>query len=75
MQNEESLPMEPQEMQMPKPSLKHVKRILSYLKGKYKLLLALALICIIIQSIAQACGNLFIKNLIDDYIAPLLLQA
>ena len=72
---QEMNPMEPPEMQMPKPSLKHVKRILSYLKGKYKILLALALICIVAQSVAQAYGSFFIKNLVDGYIKPFLTQA
>lgn len=50
-----------------------VKRLLSYL-GAYKLRLALVLVCIIISSVGSVATSLFIRPLIDDYIAPLLLQ-
>ena len=48
-----------------------LKRTLSYLL-KYKVLLFIVLICIIINSIAQVAGQLFLKRLIDDYIMPLV---
>ena len=50
---------------------KTFKRVLSYLK-KYRLLLIIVFICIIINSLAQVAGQLFLKRLIDDYITPLL---
>ncbi|MDD6214599.1 MAG: ABC transporter ATP-binding protein [Firmicutes bacterium] len=56
----------------PKNQAKTLKRLLSYLSGKYKILLVLVIICIIIGTIAQVAGSLFLKKLIDDYIEPLI---
>ncbi len=57
----------------PKNAGKTFKRMLSYL-GKYKLMMIPAIICILISSIAGVAGSLFMKTLIDDYIAPMLLN-
>lgn len=51
-----------------------VKRLLSYLK-KYKVRLILVVICILISSAAGVASSLFLQTLIDDYIAPLLIEA
>jgi len=48
------------------------KRLLTYFK-KYRIGFIVVLICIIISSAASVAGSLFIKTLIDGYIAPLLL--
>ena len=48
------------------------KRLLKYVTQKYKKQLLLVVICIIISSVANVQGSLFLKTLIDDYIAPLL---
>ena len=48
-----------------------VKRLLSYVK-KYKVLLIIAIISIIISAIAGVAGSVFIESLIDDYITPLI---
>ncbi len=50
---------------------KTVKRLLSYLKP-YRVHLVFVVICIIISAAASAISSFFIKNLIDDYIQPLL---
>lgn len=55
-----------------KNSLKTLKRLLSYVFKRYKLLFLIVTIFIIISSIANVIGTLFIKNLIDDYITPYL---
>ena len=47
------------------------KRILKYLL-KYKIQLIIVFICIIINSLALVAGQLFLKQLIDDYITPLI---
>ena len=47
------------------------KRVLKYLL-KYKVLLIIVFICIIINSVSQVAGQLFLKKLIDDYIVPLI---
>lgn len=55
-----------------KNPVKTLKRLLSYVFKQYKFLLFVVLIAIIISSLANVIGTLFIKNLIDDYIVPLL---
>lgn len=51
-----------------------IKRLMSYVTGQYKAQFALVLVCILISSLAGVAGSLFLKTLIDDYIAPLLLE-
>lgn len=50
---------------------KTVKRLMQYL-GRHKGKLATVFICIILSALASAGASMFIKILIDDYIAPLL---
>ncbi|MBO4474539.1 MAG: ABC transporter ATP-binding protein [Clostridiales bacterium] len=49
-----------------------VKRLLTYVTGKYKVLLGIVFFCIVVASVTSVLGNMFIKNLIDDYIVPIL---
>ena len=49
-----------------------VKKLMSYTTGKYKALLGIVILCIIVASVTSVLGNMFIKNLIDDYIVPIL---
>lgn len=53
---------------------KILKRIFSYATKEYKLRLVIVVISIIISAGANAIGISFTKVLIDDYIAPLMLQ-
>ena len=53
---------------------KTMLRLLSYFKD-YKLQLFLVIFCIILSAIVNVSASLFLGTLIDDYIAPLLLQA
>ena len=55
-----------------KDSLKTLKRLLAYVLKEYKGLFFIVLVTIIISSLANVVGTLFLRNLIDDYIAPLL---
>lgn len=55
-----------------KDSLKTLKRLLSYVFKEYKFLFFIVLVTIIISSLSNVVGTLFIRNLIDDYITPLL---
>jgi len=55
-----------------KNSLKTLKRLLAYVIKEYKFLFFIVLVSIIISSLANVIGTLFLKNLIDDYITPLL---
>lgn len=52
---------------------KIISRLLSYLK-KNKLKIIGILVCIIVSSLVSICSSLFLKNLLDDYIKPLLLD-
>ena len=52
-----------------------IKRLLSYITGTYKFLLVVVFICILASAIAGVLGSLFLQVLIDDYIAPLALEA
>ena len=59
---------------MNKPQIKKgtIKRLLSYVTTKYKKQFIAVFICIILSSIANVFGSLFLQTLIDDYITPLL---
>lgn len=57
---------------MSKDSLKTLKRLLVYVLKEYKLLFSIVVITIIISSLANVIGTTLLKNLIDDYISPLL---
>ena len=54
---------------------KTLKRLLGYIWKYYKIEFVIVLIAIVISSLAGVAGNLFIKNLIDDYITPFLTSA
>ena len=56
----------------PEDTKKTVKRLLSYLTGKYKIRFTVVLISILVSAVAGVCGAMFIEILIDDYITPLL---
>ncbi len=53
---------------------KTFKRLLSYMKA-YRLHLILVLFCIGVSAFASVMSSLFLQRLIDDYIAPLLLES
>ncbi|EPR09239.1 ABC transporter ATP-binding protein [Ruminiclostridium papyrosolvens] len=52
--------------------IKVLKRLLSYVLKEYKFLFVIVVICIFISSLSNVAGTLFLRNLIDDYITPLL---
>ena len=49
-----------------------VKRLLSYLGRKYKIILVFVFICIILSSLASVRGSLFLRSLVDDNIVPMI---
>lgn len=61
--------------QKPKADKKTMKRLLSYITGRYKLQFFFVLVCIVVSAIAGVSSSIFIRILIDDYITPLLVQA
>ncbi|MGX7265364.1 ABC transporter ATP-binding protein [Enterococcus crotali] len=55
--------------------LKTLKRLFSYMFKKYKFLLVLVMILILLSTFANVRGSLFLQVVIDDYITPLLGQS
>ena len=62
-------------MKMSKDSLKTLKRLLAYVFKEYKFLFFIVFVTIIISSVANVLGTLFLRSLIDDYIVPLMNRA
>lgn len=62
-------------LKLNKTHIETTKKLLSYLCRDYPMQIVIVIICIIISSIVNVIGSLFIQTLIDDYIAPLLLQS
>lgn len=62
---------------IPKKKVKKgtVKRLLSYIVNGNRLKLLTVVVCIIINALASVSASLFIKELIGDYIEPLLKSA
>lgn len=56
----------------PKNTLGTIKRLFSYIASEYKFKFFFVLILILINSLANVIGSMFIRDLIDDYITPLL---
>ena len=54
---------------------KTLARLLRYIKDGYAVQFTVVLVCILFSAIANVAGSMFLRVLIDDYIAPLLLQA
>lgn len=50
---------------------KTIKRLLSYFR-KYRVLMVIVVICIILSSLTNVANSLFVKVLIDDHITPLI---
>jgi len=53
-------------------SPKTIKRLLGYVFRKHKLVIFIVGICILLSSFADVYSQLFLKELIDDYITPLI---
>lgn len=52
-----------------------ILRLLRYIWKDYKLLFIVALVCVIINSLVSVASSIFLKDLIDVYIKPLLLNS
>ena len=57
-----------------KDSFQILKRILSFIQGKGKLMLAVGLVGQVLTALISVRATLFVKSLIDVYIEPMLLQ-
>ena len=57
-----------------KMDFKVLARVFGYVGTKYKFLMAIVVLCIFASSIANVFSSLFLGNLIDDYIKPMLID-
>lgn len=55
-----------------KYSGKTIMRLLRYIAGNSKGLFIISIICVILSTLAEVAGSLFVQILVDDYITPLL---
>ncbi|MGN0487503.1 MAG: ABC transporter ATP-binding protein [Acutalibacteraceae bacterium] len=62
----------PIRMKGEKLDFKVISRLFGYVGKKYKLLMLLVVLCIILSSIANVFSSLFLGDLIDKYIEPML---
>ena len=53
---------------------KTLNRLMKYIGKGYGIQFGVVLICIALSAVANVAGSMFLKSLIDDYVAPLLLQ-
>ena len=51
-----------------------LKRLIAYILKRYKWQCLLVALCILVSTIANIGGTLFMRNLIDDYILPFVNQ-
>ncbi|MBR2667518.1 MAG: ABC transporter ATP-binding protein [Oscillospiraceae bacterium] len=49
-----------------------LKRLLSYIKGRYRVLFIVVIFCILINSLTTVAAAMFLQTLIDDFIVPLI---
>lgn len=72
-------PMPKGPMMQKGPAVAHpwkvLRRLFAYLLKRYKFQCLLVFVLILCSTAAMVMGNLFIKTLIDDYIAPFLTQS
>ena len=54
---------------------KTIARLFKYMDKKYAVGFAFAMVCMVVSSLVSIEGSLFIRSLIDDYIAPMITQA
>lgn len=56
------------------PTGQTIKRLMHYVLGQHPWRFAVVIACILLSAVASVASSLFIQSLIDDYIAPLLVQ-
>ena len=59
-------------LKMDKNQSKTLKRLMSYITKPYKFSFILVFVCIIVNAVVSAVSAMFIGNVIDDYVTPLL---
>lgn len=58
-----------------KDSKKTLGRLMSYMTGKYRVILGIVFVCILLSAVAGAGSSLFMQTLIDGYIKPMMTQS
>lgn len=58
----------------PQADRKTIRRLMSYVTGKYRVQFVLVLVAIVLSALAGVAGSLFLRILIDDYVTPLMGQ-
>ena len=61
-----------QRVKMDEHTFKNLSRLMKFTFQKYRLHFIIVLICILISALANVRGTLFLKTLIDTYIAPFI---
>ena len=51
-----------------------IKRLMAYITGHAKGIFALSCLCVLVSTVANVSGSMFMQVLVDQYIAPLLLE-
>jgi len=57
---------------MTKENFRTLRRLLSYIRGRYRVLFIFVFVFILLSAAANARGSLFLRELVDDYIVPML---
>jgi len=55
--------------------VRNIKRLLTYMTGKYRFQFSVIVLSIVISAIVGIIGTVFLKTLIDSYIAPFIGQS
>ena len=69
-----AMPEKPGMPAMPKVDKGTVKRLMSYVFDHYKVQFAFVVVCIVLSSVVNVIGSMFLRVLIDSYIMPLVGQ-
>ncbi len=62
----------PVAMKGEKPDFKVLKRIFSFINKKHRFLMLIVAVCILLSSVANIFSSVFIGQVIDDFITPML---
>lgn len=74
LQDKQTRPMGKGRPHGPQNTGKTIKRLMSYVTGRYRTQFLFVLVCIIISVIAGVAGSMFLQPLINNYITPMLLS-
>ena len=58
----------------PQYSAATIHRLMAYIAGHAKGIFALSCLCVLVSTVANVSGSMFMQVLVDQYIAPLLLE-